>query len=118
MVTAALRFHLQDRKYAHASREWGWQYGFPQTKRWVNGKTGEQGRHHVDPSIVQKAIKSTVKQAGITKPATSHTLRNSFATHLLEDGYELGHSDVKTPRIYTHVLNRGGRGVKSPMDSL
>jgi site-specific recombinase XerD len=93
--------------------------------RWVNAKTGEQGRHHVDESIVQKAIKAAVREAGIAKPATSHTFRHSFATHLLEDGYDirtiqdlLGHKDVKTTMIYTHVLNRGGRGVKSPADSL
>ena len=91
----------------------------------VNARTGEQGRHHVDESIVQKAIKAAVREAGIAKPATSHTFRHSFATHLLEDGYDirtiqelLGHKDVKTTMIYTHVLNRGGRGVKSPADSL
>ena len=108
-----------------ASTEWGWQFVFPQMRRWVDQKTGQQGRHHVDQSIVQKAIKTAVRQAGIVKPATSHTLRHSFATHLLEDGYDirtiqelLGHKDVKTTMIYTHVLNRGGRGVKSPADSL
>ena len=114
-----------ERKYVNASTEWGWQFVFPQTKRWVDQKTGQQGRHHVDQSIVQKAIKTAVRQAGIVKPATSPTLRHSFATHLLEDGYDirtiqelLGHKDVKTTMIYTHVLNRGGQGVKSPVDSL
>ena len=91
----------------------------------TDGRTGEQGRHHGDPSIVQKAVKEAVRKAGIVKRATPHTFRHSFATHLLEDGYDirtvqelLGHRNVKTTMIYTHVLNRGGKGVNSPIDSL
>jgi len=113
------------RKYPNAAAEWGWQWVFPQENRWVNPRTGEQGRHHVDESIIQKGIKMAVRKAGIAKHATCHTLRHSFATHLVEDGYDirtvqelLGYKDVKTTMIYTHVLNRGGKGVRSPMDSL
>lgn len=113
------------RKYPNASAEWGWQWVFPQENRWVSPRTGEQGRHHVDESILQKAVKEAMRKAGIVKHATCHTFRHSFATHLLEDGYDirtvqelLGHKDVKTTMIYTHVLNRGGKGVRSPADAL
>ncbi len=114
-----------DRKYPNASKEWRWQWVFPQEHRWRNPRTAEEGRHHVDASIFQKALKRAADQAGLVKRVTSHSLRHSFATHLLETGYDirtiqelLGHKDVRTTMVYTHVLNRGGKGVKSPMDDL
>jgi integron integrase len=114
-----------DHKYFNASKEWRWQWVFPQENRWQNAKAGKEGRHHVDESLVQKAVRMAVTRAGLIKRATCHTFRHSFATHLLEGGYDirtvqelLGHKDVKTTMIYTHVLNRGPSGVRSPVDGL
>ncbi len=112
-----------DRKYPNAAREWGWQYVFPSKNRSVDPRSGVVRRHHVQEQAIQRAIRQAVRDAGIVKPATPHTLRHSFATHLLVGGYDirtvqelLGHKDVATTMIYTHVLNRGGRGVTSPLD--
>ena len=114
-----------DRKYPNAPREWRWQWVFPQVNRWRNPKTGEEGRHHVHESIIQKAVADAVRKAGLVKRASSHTFRHSFATQLLAAGYDirtvqelLGQKDVKTTMIYTHVLNCGGKGVRSPLDDL
>ncbi len=113
------------RKYPNAGKSWGWQYVFPSGKRSVDPRSGETRRHHVDEQTIQRAIKQAVRHAGIVKPATPHTLRHSFATHLLQNGQDirtvqelLGHDDVATTMIYTHVLNKGGRGVASPLDNL
>ena len=112
-----------ERKYPNAATDWRWQFVFPQKHRWRNAGTGQQGRHHVDESLVQRAV--AVRSAGLTKRASCHTFRHSFATHLLENGYDirtiqelLSHKDVKTTMIYTHVLNQGGKGVQSPIDML
>lgn len=112
-------------KYPGAGREWGWQWVFPATTVRTDRESGERRRHHLHASAVQRGVRDAVKAAGLTKPATSHTLRHSFATHLLEAGYDirtiqelLGHRDVTTTMIYTHVLNKGGRGVRSPLDEM
>jgi integron integrase len=112
-------------KYSNAEKEWGWQWVFPAARRDVERGTGIQRRHHWHESAAERSFKAAVRRAGITKPATPHTMRHSFATHLLENGYDirtvqelLGHRSVSTTMIYTHVLNRGGRGVQSPVDTL
>lgn len=113
------------RKYPQAPRAWQWQYVFPSKSLSIDPRSGEKRCHHVDRYTVQRAIRNAVRRAGLTKKASSHILRHSLATHLLEDGHDirtvqelLGHKAVRTTQIYAHVLNRGGIGVASPADSL
>jgi len=113
------------RKYPSASTEWRWQYVFPAARTYIDVVSRELRRHHLHVTVIQRAVANAVRSSGLTKRGTCHTFRHSFATHLIENGYDirtvqelLGHTDVRTTMIYTHVLRGGGRGVRSPIDAI